>query len=255
MKLQPHIAVIAIVLSTMSACVSYLPPSSIHYDMIQNDHPILSDSLVEHRQMVSGNISGHLSSFHHRRDPEVEDNRSWSLKSSYAYAEQKQSAAVSLAYSAGHIYTDEGFRYRHSNLIFRASYAYDFHQDRWNGHLVKIQGAASRGYGRYQNLLRDNYKYRDEYNLAISNSKWLYSFGYGSQFFYDLKTHHQVGLGLYFNYSTDFDNNGFHTEFFNLELDYRYKEKYTLDLGAMLDARFTPRGETFYLGLGYQHNF
>ncbi len=240
---------------TVPSCVSYLPPSSLHHDMLQNRHPVITDSVVDQSQILYGNIHKFESGYHHRRDPEMEDNKAWGIQGGYGYSERKQSVGLSAGYSTGHMIDDDGNRYHHSNLMFKGSYAYDFHSGRWNGHIVKLQGAASKGFGRYQNVLAENYPNRDEYNLAISDNKWLYSIGYGSQFYYDFKGPHDLGLGLFFNYSTDFDKDGFHSEFFNMELDYLFQDKYRVNLGGMLDARFTPRGETLYLGLGYEFKF
>lgn len=239
----------------MASCVSYLPPSTLHHDMIQNQHPMIKDSTVQESQIIYGSIQGIKSWFHHRRDPEIERNKAWSVRAGYGFAERWHSAGLSLNYSAGHLFDNDGKRYGHRNISFKGSYALDFHEGKCHGHILKIQGAASRGYGRYQDLLRANYENRDEYNLAIASSEWLYSIGYGSQFKYELGEDHDAGLGLFFNHSSDFKNNGFHAEYFNMELSYVYLEKYRLLLAGMLDARFSPRGETVVLGLGYLKSF
>ncbi|NND94789.1 MAG: hypothetical protein HKN45_07960 [Flavobacteriales bacterium] len=250
-----RIVLLSLLVLGLPSCVSYLPPSSLHYDVIQNQHPIISDSLVDKSQLVYVDLLTAKSGFHHRENPEIEDNDVLGGQIGYGFADRKRSFGLGLAYSSGRMYDNEDGQYAHSNLILRGSYAFDFHDGKWNGHLLKVQGSASRGFGRYQDFLRANYEVRDEYNLAISDGQWLYSLSYGSQFYYDFNIDHSFGLGLYFNHSSDLQNDGFHSDFFHMNLEYLYKKRYRLSLGGMLDARFTPRGETIYLGLGYNHHW
>ncbi|NNC82193.1 MAG: hypothetical protein HKN79_01340 [Flavobacteriales bacterium] len=239
----------------LASCVSYLPPSSLHHDMVINRHAVIEDSLTTRSRIAYAEVHGLTSGYHHRRDPEMEDNRAASLRSGISQADSLQSFGFSVGLTNGHMYDDDGNRYRHRNLIFRGSYAYDFHDGPWNGHIVKVQLAGSRGFGRYQSLLAENFEERDRYNLAMADDRWLFSFGLGSQFFYDFSSPHDVGLGLFFIHSTDLQKEGFHAEYFNMTLDYVFQDRYSFTLGGMMDARFTPRGETLYLGLGYIYSF
>jgi hypothetical protein len=236
----------------LGSCVSFLPPASLHQDMIQNQHPVLSDSLAENTQLVYGNIDKLRSSFHHNGSPEMEKNKGYGLNLGYGYANRTQSAGVSFGYTAGNMFDKEDLEYAYSTIIFRGSYALDFHENKWHGHILKLQGAASKGSGRYQNLLAAEYPFRDEYNLAIPDGAWLWSIGYGSAFYYVPNDRHQLGLGMSFNHSTDFDNKGFRAEFFDLDLSYVYSKNYKVHIGGMLDGRLTPRAETIYFGAGYQ---
>jgi hypothetical protein len=222
---------------------------------VPNPHPIIKDTLQTEAHMVYGDVYRHIAFYHHRRNPEMEQNKSLGLNLGYGYADRRQSAGVSLAFTSGNMIDKFDLRYGHTNFISRLSYAFDFHEGPWHGHIAKVQFGASRGFGHYQGLLEERSPFRTEFALAIPEKTWLYSFGYGMGFTYDFKAPHSLGSGLHFAHSTDFDGDGFRANFFALDFDYIYKEQYRLDVGGMLDARLLPRGETLYLGVGYMHNF
>lgn len=239
----------------MSSCVSFLPPSALHHDMLPNAHPIIEDTLTD--QVHEAYASAHYlnSIFHNRRSPEIERNIAYAGTVGYGFADQQQSAGLSLGYSAGRVREKEGEKFKHSNFFARGSYAYDFHAGRWHGQVLKLQLGASRGFGDYQDYVAEEYQSRDEYNLAISDRRWFYSMSYGSAWQYAFVKPHALGMGFYFNSSTDFDPGGFRAQFFTLDLDYIYQDRYRFEIGGMMDARLTPRGETLYMGLGYQYRF
>lgn len=222
--------------------------------MIHNQHPVLSDSLAERADIVYGNVSKLRGSYHHNQAPEMEKNKGYTLNLGYGFAEQRQSAGVSLGFATGFLSDKDDIEFDYTAFMIRGSYGLDFHEGKWHGHLLKVQGAASKGYGPYQNLLAEEYPFRDEYNLAIPDGAWLWSIGYGSAFYFVPNNTHQLGLGMSFNHSTDFDKEGFRAEFFNLDLSYLYTKNYRVHFGGMLDGRLTPRAETVYFGLGYQLN-
>lgn len=239
----------------MGSCVSFLPPTALHQDMRPNRHAVVVDSSAEQAQLLYGGTYRVDANYHHSARPEIEDNLGGGLDLGYSWAERKQSVGFSMSYSDGKVNDDQGNFYHYNNFILRGSYGLDYHEGPWHGHIIKLQGAASKGSGRYQRLLQERSTDRDAYNLAASPKTWLWSYGFGSSIYYRPETRHGAGMEFSFNRSTDLERQGFRAEFFNLDLSYSYLKKYRLHLGGMLDARLTSRAETVYLGLGYAVDF
>lgn len=235
----------------MASCVSYLPPSSLHVDMVPNRHVIIRDSLAKEAHAVDVQAYVHQGMYHHKRDPEIEDNKGITGQIGYSFAEPKHSVAISAAYSLGNMIDNDKNRYRYSNLMLRSSFSIDEHDGRWHYHLVKLQVAASKGFGAYQRYLASGASQRDRYNQAILPDSWYYSIGIGSAMYHYNQAGHRTGMFFGFARGTDFDTDGFRSDHLNLQVEHLRASGIGLQLGGMLDARFSPGGETVYVGLSY----
>jgi hypothetical protein len=189
--------------------------------------------------------------YHHKRDPEIEENSGQGLQLGYSIAKNNHSFAFNSAYTFGTMRDNDENTYRHSNLILRGSYSLDSREGPWSFQLLKLQTSGSLGFGDYVEFLRSGVESRDRYNLAFTANRWYYSFGLSSAMHhYSAKGHRQ---SLLFGYSrgTDFEREGFRSNLLLLNLEFEHRIGLGVQCGGMLDARIFPRAETLYLGLSY----
>ena len=239
------------ILLSLTSCLSYLPPSSLHVDMLPSRHALLKDSLQNESQLLDLQAYAHRGYYHHKSDPEIEDNKGFTGILGYSFAERHHSIAIGSAYSLGDMIDNDGNRYKYSNLMLRSSFSVDQHDGKWHYNLLKFQMAASKGFGSYQRFLALGADKCDSYNLAVLPDSWYYSLGIGSAMYH--YSYNGQRSGMYFGYArgTDFDQEGFRSDIFSLQLEYLRAKGLGFQLGGMLDARFSPGGETVYLGLSY----
>jgi len=223
----------------------------MHVDMVPTRHAILNDSL--NSEMETIDIQGYMYQgfYHHKRDPEIEDNLGLGANLGYSLAEKNYSVAFNAGFLSGKMIDNDGNRYQYSNLILRSSISLDQHDGDWHYQVLKIQVAASQGFGGYQRYLASGTAQRDRYNRAIAPGDWYYSLGIGSAMYHFNQKGHRSSLFFGFSRGTDFDSHGFRSDMFNLQMEHMRKCGIGLQLGGMLNARFPPGAETLYLGLSY----
>jgi hypothetical protein len=219
--------------------------------MLPSRHAIIKDSLQKEAHLLDVQAYAHRGYYHHKTDPEIEDNKGFTGILGYSFAERHHSVAFGTAYSLGDMIDNDGNRYKYSNLILRSSFSIDEHDGNWHYNILKVQVAASKGFGSYQRFLALGADQRDRYNLAILPDSWYYSMGIGSAMYHYSNAGHRTGLHFGYSRGTDFDQEGFRSDLLTLQLEYMRAKGLGLQLGGMLDARFSPGGETVYVGLSY----
>lgn len=235
----------------MGSCVSYLPPSSLHVDAMPTRHAIVRDSMVQRAHLIDIQTYTYRGNYHHKRDPEIEENRGQGIQLGYSWAQDRHSFAFNSAYTFGRMRDNDENTYRHSNILLRTSYSLDKREGPWSFQILKLQASGSIGFGDYLDYLRTGEDSRDRYNLAINANQWYYSFGLASAMHHYTEKGHRQSMLFGFSRGTDFEKEGFRSNLLLLNLEFEHRMGIGLQCGGMLDARIFPRAETLYIGLSY----